>query len=55
LDNTPDSPFKIQVPSASRLAKSVLAALLIAAVVLVIVVLPAEYAIDPTGIAAGWA
>jgi hypothetical protein len=48
--DTPNSPFQAQVPSASRLVKSVLAALVIAALVLVIVVLPAEYAIDPTGI-----
>lgn len=47
---TPESPFQAQVPSASRLLKSVLAALVIAALVLVIVVLPAEYSIDPTGI-----
>jgi hypothetical protein len=47
---TPNSPFQVQAPSASRLVKSVLAALVIAALVLVIVVLPAEYAIDPTGI-----
>ncbi|MFO1504099.1 MAG: hypothetical protein U1F39_09830 [Steroidobacteraceae bacterium] len=50
MDNTPDSPFQIQVPSAARLLKSVLAALVIAALVLTVVVLPAEYAIDPTGI-----
>jgi hypothetical protein len=48
--DTPNSPFQVQAPSASRLLKSVLAALVIAALVLVIVVLPAEYAIDPTGI-----
>jgi hypothetical protein len=48
--DTPNSPFQAQVPSASRLVKSVLAALVIAALVLVIVVLPAEYAIDPTGL-----
>lgn len=50
MDNTPNSPFQAQAPSASRLLKSVLAALVVAALVLVIVVLPAEYAIDPTGI-----
>lgn len=50
MDNTPHSPFQVQAPSASRLFKSVLAAIVIAALVLVIVVLPAEYAIDPTGI-----
>ena len=48
--DTPNSPFQVQAPSASRLLKSVLAALVIAALALVIVVLPAEYAIDPTGI-----
>lgn len=50
MDNTPNSPFQVQAPSASRLLKAVLAALVVAALVLVIVVLPAEYAIDPTGI-----
>lgn len=48
--DTPKSPFQVEAPSASRLIKSVLIALAIAAVVLVVVVLPAEYAIDPTGI-----
>jgi hypothetical protein len=48
--DTPKSPFQVEAPSASRLFKSVLIALAIAAVVLVVVVLPAEYAIDPTGI-----
>ena len=39
-----------QAPSGQRLALSVIAALAVAAVVLVTAVLPAEYAIDPTGI-----
>lgn len=39
-----------QAPSGKRIGLSVLAAIAIAAVVLVIAVLPAEYGIDPTGI-----
>ena len=38
-----------QTPSGKRLALSVVAALAVAAVVLVVAVLPAEYGIDPTG------
>jgi hypothetical protein len=48
--DTPNSPFQVQAPSASRLVKAVLIALAAAAVVLVVIVLPAEYSIDPTGI-----
>lgn len=50
MNQTPQSPFQAQAPSAARLLKSVVAALLIAAVVLVVAVLPAEYGIDPTGL-----
>lgn len=39
-----------QAPSGRRIAASVLVALLVAAIVLVVAVLPAEYGIDPTGI-----
>lgn len=39
-----------QAPSGQRLALSVLAALIVAALVLVLAVLPAEYGIDPTGL-----
>ena len=39
-----------QAPSGKRIALSVVVALVIAAVVLVVAVLPAEYGIDPTGI-----
>jgi hypothetical protein len=37
-------------PSGQRIAMSVLVALVVAAIVLVVAVLPAEYGIDPTGI-----
>lgn len=43
----PQSP---QVPSGKRLAFSVLVAALVAAIVLAIGILPAEYGVDPTGI-----
>lgn len=45
-----DSPQHTELPSASRLLRSTAAALLVAATLLVIVVMPAEYGIDPTGI-----
>ncbi|MFY7871186.1 MAG: transmembrane anchor protein, partial [Limnohabitans sp.] len=41
-----------ELPSAARLLKATAAALAAAAAVLVTVVLPAEYGIDPTGIGA---
>jgi hypothetical protein len=44
------SPFEQQVPSMRRTLISVGIAVLLAALVLVIAVLPAEYGIDPTGI-----
>ena len=40
----------IELPSSKQLARSTIFALLTAAVLLVSVILPAEYAIDPTGI-----
>lgn len=46
----PTSPFEADPPSAKRIAISVTAAVVGAAAVLVTVVLPAEYNIDPTGI-----
>jgi hypothetical protein len=45
----PTSPYEAQPPSARRLIKSIVIALIGAALVLVLVVLPAEYGIDPTG------
>lgn len=39
-----------EVPTTQRLVKATLLSLLVAAVILVIAVLPAEYGIDPTGI-----
>lgn len=46
----PVSPYEAAPPSAGRLIRSVLIAIAGAAVVLLTVVLPAEYSIDPTGI-----
>ena len=46
----PTSPYEAQPPSTKRLAISCLVAIAGAAIVLVTVVLPAEYGIDPTGI-----
>ncbi len=42
----------IELPSKSKLLKSTVIAICIAAIILVAVVLPAEYGIDPTGIGA---
>ena len=39
-----------QAPSGKRIAASVVVAVVVAALLLVTVVLPAEYAVDPTGI-----
>ena len=43
-------PTNAELPSSRRLLKSTIAAILIAAVILVTVVLPAEYGVDPVGI-----
>src|SRR5262245_33777300 len=45
----PVSPFEVDPPSRARLLKSVAAALVGAALILVLIVLPAEYGMDPTG------
>jgi hypothetical protein len=46
----PISPFEAAPPTAKRLYRSIAAAVLGAAVLLVLIVLPAEYGIDPTGL-----
>jgi len=43
-------PTRAELPSAAQLVKSTIVAVVAAAVILVTVVLPAEYSIDPTGI-----
>jgi hypothetical protein len=48
----PISPFEVTPPTAKRLTMSIAAALIGAAVLLVLVVLPAEYGVDPTGLGA---
>ena len=48
--NDPVSPFQANPPSARRLTITVAAALFTAVVILVVVVLPAEYGMDPTGL-----
>ncbi len=50
MSETPQSPYQTNPPTSRRLMISVVAAIAMAAVVLVVVVLPAEYGIDPTGI-----
>ncbi|WP_117234845.1 transmembrane anchor protein [Vibrio maerlii] len=45
-----EMPTKAELPSTKQLLKSTIIALLTAVVLLVTVILPAEYAIDPTGI-----
>jgi hypothetical protein len=45
-----DLPTRAELPSTTRLLRSTVIALLVAAALLVTTVLPAEYGIDPTGI-----
>lgn len=47
-DNNPQS--NLELPSKGRLVKSTILAVFIATVILITVVLPAEYGLDPTGI-----
>jgi hypothetical protein len=46
----PISPFEVAPPSAKRLYRSIVLSIVAAAVLLVLVILPAEYGIDPTGL-----
>lgn len=48
--NTRHIPTTVELPSSKQLLKSTFAAIVTASVLLVTVVLPSEYAIDPTGI-----
>lgn len=43
-------PSKSDLPSSSRLIRSTIVAILVAATILVTIVLPAEYAVDPIGV-----
>ena len=45
-----DLPTRAELPTSAQLIKSTIIALITALVLLVTVVLPAEHAIDPTGI-----
>lgn len=45
-----DIPTRAELPSTARLLRSTVIAILVAAVLLVTTILPAEYGIDPTGI-----
>ncbi len=45
-----DMPNRAELPSTAQLVKSTILALIAAAIILVTIVLPAEHAIDPTGI-----
>lgn len=45
-----DLPTRAELPSAQKLFRSTLSALVVAGVLLVTIVLPSEYAIDPTGL-----
>ena len=45
-----DIPTRAELPSSAQLLKSTIIALVAAAAILVTIVLPAEYAIDPTGV-----
>jgi hypothetical protein len=46
----PVSPFQVSPPTSRRLIASIGAAVLVALIILVVAVLPAEYGIDPTGL-----
>lgn len=46
----PVSPFQANPPSARRLVATIAGAVLASVVILIVVVLPAEYGIDPTGL-----
>ena len=46
----PETTMSGDTPSTSRLLKSTVIALVVALVVLVVAVLPAEYGVDPTGV-----
>jgi hypothetical protein len=46
----PQSPFQVSPPTARRLLGTIAGALVAALIILVVAVLPAEYAIDPTGL-----
>jgi len=48
--NTNHKPLESELPSAAQLMKSTIIAIVLAAVILIIAVLPAEYGIDPTGV-----
>ena len=50
MPHIPQSPFESNPPTAKRLLLSVSVALVMAAIFLVVAVLPAEYGIDPTGL-----
>ena len=45
-----DIPARAELPSTRQLIKSTIAALVAAMVILVTIVLPSEYAVDPTGV-----
>lgn len=45
-----DLPTRAELPSAQKLFRSAVSAIIVAAVLLVTIVLPSEYAIDPTGL-----
>src|SRR3990167_20175 len=45
-----DLPTRAELPSAQKLFRSTLSAVVVAGVLLVTIVLPSEYAIDPTGV-----
>ena len=45
-----DIPARAELPSSRQLVKSTITAIVAAAAILVTIVLPSEYAIDPTGV-----
>lgn len=45
-----DTPLRAELPTSRQLARSTLIAAISAAIILVVVVMPAEYSIDPTGV-----
>ncbi|MCP6151252.1 hypothetical protein NL425_26250, partial [Klebsiella pneumoniae] len=45
-----DMPTRAELPTSAQLLRSTLIAIVAAAAILITIVLPAEYAVDPTGI-----
>ncbi len=50
-----DLPTRAELPSAMKLMQSTILAAIVALTLLITIVMPSEYGIDPTGVAVCWA